>query len=74
MAEIELGHRHPETKRLRALLRDPAARRAEGAFVLEGPRLVADALDRGYPLETVYVGVNASRAFASLIARWRNSR
>jgi TrmH family RNA methyltransferase len=71
VAAAELGHRHPETQRLRALLRDPAARRAESAFVLEGPRLVADALDRGVTLDAVYVGVHADRAFAELLARLR---
>ena len=39
-----LGPRHSEVKRLRTLLRDPAARAAESAFVLEGPRIVEDAL------------------------------
>ena len=47
MAAPELGHRHPEARRLRELLHDPAVRRNERAFVLEGPRLVGDALDRG---------------------------
>ena len=42
-----LGPRHREVKRLRALLRDRRARAAEGAFVLEGPRAVDAALDRG---------------------------
>ena len=69
MAAGELGHRHPEARRLRALLRDASARRAEGAFVLEGPRLVADALDRGVALDAVYVGLNAPTAFAPLVAR-----
>ena len=69
MAAAELGHRHPEAQRLRALLRDPSARRAESAFVLEGPRLVADALDRGAAVEAVYIGPNAARAFADLLAR-----
>jgi TrmH family RNA methyltransferase len=64
-----IGHRHPEARRLRALLRDPVARRDESSFVLEGPRLVADALDRGFALDAVYVGPNADRAFADLIAR-----
>jgi TrmH family RNA methyltransferase len=69
VAAPELGHRHPEARRLRELLHDPAARRAERAFVLEGPRLVGDALDRGADIECVYIGPNASRAFADLLAR-----
>lgn len=64
-----LGHRHPDARRLRELLRDPAARRAEGRFVLEGPRLVADALDRGAALEALYLSTGARRAFAPLVAR-----
>ena len=63
-----LGPRHHEVKQLRALLRDPAARRAAGALVLEGPRLVADALRRGAPLTAVYLGPHAERAFAGLVA------
>lgn len=63
-----IGARHPEAKRLRALLRDPSARRAEGRFVLEGPRLVADALTRSAPLDAVYFGLNSRRAFAGLVA------
>lgn len=63
-----LGPRHHEVKQLRALLRDPAARRAAGALVLEGPRLVADALRRGVPVTTVYLGPNAETAFAGLVA------
>jgi TrmH family RNA methyltransferase len=66
-ASDAIGPRHPEAKRLRALLRDASARRAEGRFVLEGPRLVADALARGAPVEAVYLGLNARRAFASLV-------
>jgi TrmH family RNA methyltransferase len=69
VAAPELGHRHPEARRLRELLRDPSARRAESAFVLEGPRLVADALDRGAAVECVYIGPNASRAFAEVLTR-----
>jgi TrmH family RNA methyltransferase len=69
VAASAIGHRHPQARRLRDLLRDPAARRREGAFVLEGPRLVADALDRGAALEAVYLGQNAREAFAGLTAR-----
>ena len=69
MPDVEaLGHRHPEARRLRELLRDPAARRSEQRFVLEGPRLVGDAVARGVPLEAVYLGPGARRAFADLFA------
>ena len=64
-----LGPRHHEIRRLRALLRDPRARVDEDAFVLEGPRVVAGALDRGAEIEVVYLGPGARRAFAPLVAR-----
>jgi TrmH family RNA methyltransferase len=69
VAAGEIGHRHPQARRLRALLHDPATRRAESAFVLEGPRLVADALDRGVELESVWIGANARQAFGELLTR-----
>ncbi len=62
-----IGPRHPEARRLRELLRDPAARRAEQCFVLEGPRLVAEARSRGVPLETVYLGPGARQSFRELV-------
>jgi RNA methyltransferase, TrmH family len=64
-----LGPRHHEVRRLRALLRDPRARADEDAFVLEGPRVVAGALDRGAEIEVVYLGPGARRAFAPLVGR-----
>jgi TrmH family RNA methyltransferase len=65
----QLGPRHGEVRRLRALLRDRAARAEEGVFVLEGPRVVAAALDRGAALDAVYLGPGASQAFAPLVQR-----
>lgn len=50
-----LGARHPEVDRLRRLLRRRSDRTSEGAFVLEGPKLLAEALATGAPLEAVYV-------------------
>jgi TrmH family RNA methyltransferase len=52
-------------------VRDPAARRDEGAFVLEGPRLVSGALDRAARLDTVYLAPGAERGFTTLIDRVR---
>jgi TrmH family RNA methyltransferase len=60
-------------RRLRALLRDRATRETEGAFVLEGPRVVEGALDRGVHLEALYLGTGAGQAFASLIERVRTA-
>lgn len=50
-----LAFRNPRVQRLRRLARDPRARRAERAFVVEGPRVLASALDARAPLEAVYV-------------------
>jgi RNA methyltransferase, TrmH family len=66
-----LGPRHHRVRRLRELIRDPRARRAERAFVVEGPRVVEAALDRGAAFESAYVGPGAERAFAPLVARLR---
>jgi TrmH family RNA methyltransferase len=64
-----LGPRHTEVKRLRSLLRDPSARALESAFVLEGPRIVADALRRDATLDAIFVGPNARSAFRDLLSR-----
>lgn len=52
-------------------MRDARVRRDEGAFVLEGPRVVASALDHGATLETVYLAPAAERAFGSLLEQVR---
>src|SRR5216110_1623215 len=49
-----LGARHPEVDRLRRLLRRRADRAAERAFVVEGPKLVGEAIAAGV-VESVYV-------------------
>ena len=69
MSGDSLSSRSAPVKRLRALLHDPKARQAEQAFVVEGPRALASALDRGGHLETVFLGPNADVAFAALTAR-----
>src|SRR5262245_13973487 len=68
-ARADLGPRNAAVRRLRALLRDPRARDSERAFVIEGPRAVGAALDRGASLDTVYFSTNAHVAFASLTQR-----
>ena len=55
MTSGPLGGGNPKVQRLRALNRDRSARASEHAFVLEGPRLVAAALDREAPLEGAYL-------------------
>ncbi len=63
-----IGARHVEAQRLRALLRDSAVRRKERAYVLEGPRLVADAIRREADIETIYVALGTRKAFPELMA------
>lgn len=72
-AVAALGPRHHDVKRLRALLRERRARAEAGAFVLEGPRLVADALRRGAPVELLYLGPDAEQAFVPLITTARRA-
>ncbi|MDQ6949183.1 MAG: RNA methyltransferase [Actinomycetota bacterium] len=52
---VGLAIRNPRVQRLRRLARDPRARRAEGAYVVEGEKLVAAAIAADAPLEAVYV-------------------
>jgi RNA methyltransferase, TrmH family len=58
--------RHPTIKRLRRLSGRRSARSAEGAFVIDGPILLRDALDAGVPLDEV---VAEARCPADLLAR-----
>lgn len=60
-----LGAHHPDLSRLRALLRDARRRRAEGAVVLEGARLVGGALDRGARVRRLYVASGGDRGAAT---------
>ncbi len=64
---VALGSKHSEVKRLRTLLRDSSARAAESAFVLEGPRIVEDALRRGAVFDAIFLGPNARTAFRDLL-------
>ncbi len=50
-----LGFTSARVKRLRQLLDRPVIREREGAFVVEGPTLVGDALDAGVELECLFV-------------------
>jgi RNA methyltransferase, TrmH family len=58
MADL-IGARHPTMQRLRRLSRRRSARTDEGAFVVDGPTLLADALDAGVPVEAVVVEADA---------------
>ncbi len=69
MTNRGLGARHADVQRLRVLARDRHARHTEHAFLLEGPRLLDTALERGVPLEAVYLGYGARPAFTTLVDR-----
>jgi TrmH family RNA methyltransferase len=64
-----LGPRNAEVQRLRSLLRDRRTRSSERAFVLEGPRVIGGALDRGARIDAIYLGSGAMRAFSPLVQR-----
>jgi RNA methyltransferase, TrmH family len=50
-----LGPTNPRIQRLRRLLGRRSSRVDEGAFVVEGPTLVAELVASGWPIEDVYV-------------------
>lgn len=55
-----LALRHQKVQRLRRLLSRRSAREAEGAFVVEGTKVLSEALDAGTPIESVYVAAGSS--------------
>ena len=54
-----LALRNPRLVQLRRLVADRRARRKAGRYVIEGPRLLAEALDAGAPLREVFWDVAA---------------
>lgn len=62
-----LGARNPEVQMLRRLLRRRSAREEAGRYVIEGPRLVVEALDAGVELDAVYVPADVSDADAAAL-------
>lgn len=54
-------------------MRDARFRRSEGRCVIEGPRVIDAALDRGAELESTYLAPGAERAFMTLVTRLRAS-
>jgi RNA methyltransferase, TrmH family len=57
-----LAAKNPEVQTLRRLLRRRSARSDAGRYVIEGPRLVAEALDAGVDVEAIYLPADASGA------------
>lgn len=68
---MPLAWSHQRVKRLRRLLARRNARWAERVFVLEGPELLAVALDAGAPVESVYLapGARAAAGVAEAVDR-----
>jgi RNA methyltransferase, TrmH family len=63
---MELGYRHHEVQRLRRLATRRRSRRDEHAFVVEGTKLLAEALTVGAKVDTVFAAPDAPPA---LLAR-----
>jgi RNA methyltransferase, TrmH family len=59
-----LGFTSGRVKRLRQLVDRSSVRRREGVFVVEGPTLVADALDAGADLECLFVAAGTTSPVA----------
>ena len=60
-----LALRHQKVQRLRRLLSRRSAREAERAFVVEGAKVLSEALDAGVAIESVYLAAGASEEVAS---------
>lgn len=59
-----LALRHQKVQRLRRLLTRRSAREAERAFVVEGVKVLSEALDAGVPVESVYLAPDGAGAEA----------
>ena len=55
-----LSFRHQRVQRIRRLLRSHSARQTERAFVLEGEKLLAEAVNAGVSIESVYLAPGAA--------------
>ena len=65
-----LGFKHKRIQRLRRLVQRRSTRDAERAFVVEGAKVLAEALDAGAAVESVYVAPGATAtAGASLVVQ-----
>ena len=64
-----IGIRDTRVRRIRRLLHQRPARRAEAAFVVEGVNVVGAALEAGADLEGLYVAPEADEACPGLVAR-----
>jgi TrmH family RNA methyltransferase len=57
--QAPLGARNPEVQSLRRLARRRSARSEASRFVIDGPRLVLEAIEAGVPIDAVYVPIDA---------------
>lgn len=64
-----LGFTSGRVKRLRQLLDRSSVRRREGAFVVEGPTLVGEALDAGAEIECLFVAPGLAAPSAAVVDR-----
>lgn len=64
LKEQPLGFRHQRVQRLRRLVSRRSARQAEGVFVVEGAKVVGEALRAGAGVEALFLGPGASDAVA----------
>ena len=69
MAALALNFRHHRVQRLRRLVGRASVRAAEGAFVVEGAKVVAAALDAAVELEALYVAPEATAAELAVAER-----
>jgi TrmH family RNA methyltransferase len=60
-----LGFKHKRVQRLRRLVQRRTTRDAERAFVVEGAKVLAEALDAGAPLESLYLAPGATEGAAA---------
>jgi TrmH family RNA methyltransferase len=67
----QLALRHQKVQRLRRLLSRRSARDADRAFVVEGAKLLGEALAAGVPIESLYLapGIGEGRAAVSDVAQ-----
>lgn len=63
-----LAYRHQRVQRLRRLMGRRSARLEDGSFVVEGTKVLAEALAAGAPVESVYVDPSAGPAEAEVVA------
>ena len=68
-----LSSRNPLVQQLRRLSRRRSSRLEEGRFVIDGPVLVAEALDAGVDLELAFVELDAPAPVPALAERLRTA-